>query len=48
MEGLTDIIAIVTAGADTLATLGILPYVFAGAVVGLVARFALAAKKAGR
>lgn len=45
---LTEILAIVTAGADTLTSLGILPYIFAGAVVGLVARFAMAAKKAGR
>ena len=45
---MVEILAIVTAGADTLSTLGILPYIFAGAIVGLVARFALAAKKAGR
>jgi len=45
---MTDILAIVTAVSDTLSTLGILPYVFAGAIIGLVGRLIVASRKAAR
>mgnify|MGYP006307802043 CR=1 FL=1 len=45
---LTDIVAILGAASTELASLGVLPYIFAGAVVGLVGRFIMAARKAGR
>ena len=45
---MVDIIAIVTAAADSLNTLGVLPYVLAGGVISLVGYFIRAAKKVGR
>lgn len=45
---LVDIVAIVSAASDALADLGVLPYVFAGALIALVGYFIRAAKKAGR
>jgi hypothetical protein len=45
---LTDILAIVDAALDGLTTLGVLPYVLAGAVIGLIGRAIVAAKKASR
>ena len=45
---MTEIIAIVTAASDVLTTLGVLPYVLAGAVIALVGYFIKAAKKVGR
>jgi len=45
---LDGIIAIVTAVADTLSTLEILPYVFAGAIIALVGRLIVASRKAAR
>lgn len=43
-----DISAIVTAASSALTTLGVLPYILAGAIIALVGRFILAARKAGR
>ena len=45
---MVDIIAIVTAVSDALSTLGILPYVFAGAVIALIGRLIVASRKAAR
>lgn len=45
---LVDILAIVDAAFDGLTTLGVLPYVLAGAVIGLVGRAIIAARKASR
>jgi hypothetical protein len=45
---MTEISAIVAAASDAFTALGVLPYVLAGAVIALVGRFILAAKKAGR
>lgn len=45
---MTEIVAIVTAGADALETLGILPYVFAGAVVAVIGLLIRAVKKGAR
>lgn len=43
-----DITAIVTAVSAQLTSLGVLPYVFAGAIIALVGKFVLSAKKAAR
>lgn len=45
---MTDISAIIAAASTALDSLGVLPYVFAGAVVALVGYLIRAAKKAGR
>ena len=45
MEEITGIVTSVTSALDGL---GVLPYVLAGAVIGLVGRFIISAKKAGR
>jgi len=45
---MVDILAIVTAVSDALSTSGILPYVFAGAVIALIGRLIMAFKKAAR
>lgn len=45
---MTDIVAIVTAAATALTDLGVMPYVLAGAVIALVGRFIISAKKAAR
>lgn len=45
---MTDISDIVSAASTALTSLGILPYVFAGALIALVGRFIMAARKAGR
>lgn len=43
-----DILGIVTNVSTTLQSLGILPYVFAGAVIALIGRLILASKKAAK
>lgn len=48
MDPMTEITAIVTAAATSLESLGVLPYVFAGAVIALVGRFIVNARKAGK
>lgn len=45
---LTEVVAIVTSVSTALGTLGVLPYVFAGAVIALIGRLILAARKAGK
>ncbi len=45
---MTEIVAIVTAGSTALGTLGVLPYVFAGAIIGVVVRLVTATKKAAK
>jgi hypothetical protein len=45
---MVEIIAIVTAVTDSLETLGVLPYVFAGGVIVLIGLLARSAKKAAR
>lgn len=40
--------AIITAVSDSLTSLGILPYVFAGAIIALVGRLIMSARKAAR
>ncbi len=45
---MVDIAAIVSAASDALTTLGVLPYILAGAVIALVGRLIIAARKAGR
>lgn len=45
---MTEIGAIVTSVSDALGTLGVLPYVFAGAVIALIGRLIMAARKAGK
>lgn len=44
----TGIAAIITSAAGALTDLGVLPYVFAGAVFAVVGRMILAARKAAR
>ena len=41
-------IEIFTSVSSSLTTLGVLPYVFAGAVIALIGRLILAARKAGK
>jgi len=45
---MTEVVGIVTAVSDALTNLGILPYVFAGALIALVGRLIIAARKAAR
>ncbi len=45
---LENITAIVTAASAALTDLGVMPYVLAGAVIALIGRFIISAKKAGR
>ena len=43
-----NIVAIVTAASDVFTDLGVLPYVLAGALIALVGRLIIAARKAAR
>lgn len=45
---MTEITGIITAVSSALTELGVLPYVFAGAVVFLVGRLIMSARKAGK
>lgn len=45
---MVEIAAIVTAASDALTDLGVLPYVFAGAVIALIGYLVRSAKKAAR
>lgn len=47
-DPMTEITGIVTAVSAALTDLGVLPYVFAGAVIALVGVLIRSAKKAGR
>ena len=45
---LTDIIALTTAVSNLVTSMGIWPYVLAGAIIGLAGRFIISAKKGAR
>lgn len=45
---LAEILDVAQGAADLITTLGIMPYVFAGAIAGLVGYLIKAAKKVGR
>lgn len=45
---MTDIVAIVTATSTALDDLGVMPYVLAGAIIALIGKFVISARKAGR
>ena len=44
----TEVAPIIAAASASLTSLGVLPYVFAGAVIALIGRFIMAARKAGK
>ena len=45
---LTEILAVADGAADLITSLGVMPYVFAGAITALVGYLIKAAKKVGR